>query len=482
MTKSKAFVLFCLSFLAGVFAGSLRLFYVPYVLAILAVLLSVAAFFYYFGHKFMALLVISAAFCVLGIYKISDSFKPNSFENLFGQKVQLEGYITEDPDVRLDKQLIIFKPKGYEQNILITFSLVQEFFYGDELYIDGKITKPENFSDFDYEGYLEVKNVYGLSNRPKALILKSHKLSYFKETILKIKYAFSKRLSGFLKEPENSLMLGILIGDKGGMSTGLTDDFKRTGLSHIVAVSGYNISVIAGALGYLAYLVGRRWSFWLSLFFIFSYTILTGASPSVIRAGIMGFLLLLAYKSGRGYSITPSLCATAFVMVWLNPKILFWDVGFELSFIATAGIVYGVPVMEGLTGWWTQILWLKKILLTTLCATIATLPLLLLKFGTLSLVALLANILVLPTISVVMMLGFLSVLPLFGGGAAFTAGLFLKYMIFVTHRLSLWHYASLDVKIGPLVFVILYGLVVIAYLKLRAKAGRLKFDENQALW
>jgi competence protein ComEC len=211
----------------------------------------------------------------------------------------------------------------------VTVNLSQEFFYGDEVAIEGKIEEAKNFSDFDYKGYLEMKNIYALSNRPKVLILHSHRLNFFKEKVLRIKHAFVERVSNMLAEPEKSLLLGILIGAKKTLPSDITEAFNRAGLSHLIAVSGFNISIIVGALSYAAWVIGRRYSFWLSIFFIIAFTILTGASASVLRASLMGFLLLLALRHGRLYAITPSLLFTAGVMVLINPKILVWDVGFQ---------------------------------------------------------------------------------------------------------------------------------------------------------
>src|SRR5207253_812354 len=109
------------------------------------------------------------------------------------------GYVVEDPDIRSNDQLITFRPKNYNQNILITTTLAQSFFYGDWITVEGKVEQAKNFGDFDYQKYLERYNVYGVIGYPKILILKSHQLSPVKEFLLKIKTGFSQRLSYVLK-------------------------------------------------------------------------------------------------------------------------------------------------------------------------------------------------------------------------------------------------------------------------------------------
>lgn len=481
MEKSTALILLEVSFLFGVFARSAYFTGSPYIFLLFCLCGCLCAFLLYFKKTFLSFIFLCLVFFIFGIYRLDVALKPSQFLLIEETKQQLKGFVVEDPDVRVDKQLITFLPKGYSQNVLITTTLAQEFFYGDEIFMEGKITSPKNFSDFDYKGYLEMKNIYALSNRPKILILKSHKLNLLKENILKIKYAFAKKISSIFIEPENSLLLGILIGLKKALPESLSETFNRVGLSHIVAVSGFNISIIVSSLDYTAYLVGRRFSFWLSIMFIFAFVILTGASASVIRAGLMGFLLLSAYRFGRLYSVTPIICATAFVMVFINPRILFWDVGFELSFLATAGIVYGVPVLEKLTQKYKQINFIKKIIISSLCAIVATMPVLLLKFSAFSLVALLANILVLPVIPLLMLFGFFAVLPVLGAGSGFLADNLLKYVIYISTTLSNWKYASLEISISPFTFLLFYGFILIGYYFLKLKVKKLKVDKEKEL-
>ena len=474
MSKSKIFICLCVSFLVGVLIASLSKISDQIIYISLAAGISLTAVFYFFRQKFLGFIFFSILFICFGALRLNNGIKENQFTKIFNQKTQIEGYITEEADVRSDKQLLTFLPDHYEQNILITASLAQEFFYGDRVVVEGKFTEAKSFDDFDYKGYLEAKNIYALSYQPKILILKSHGLNFFKEKVLKIKAAFVKRVNSLIAEPESSLLLGILIGAKKTLPENITNEFNKAGLSHIIAVSGYNISVIVGCLGYLSYLIGRKKNFWLTLLFIGAFTILTGASASVIRAGLMGFLVLLSQRSGRMYHITSSLCLAAGIMVLQNPRILVWDAGFQLSFLATLGIVYGMPVLEKLTLWWTEVKFLKTILLTTLSAIIATLPLLLFEFGQLSIIAVVANLLVLPLVPPVMFVGFLCITPFFGPGFAFITSVILKAIIGLVKFLTVWKYSALEFKISPLTFVLLYGFILLLYFWLKDCAKKVE--------
>jgi competence protein ComEC len=217
-----------------------------------------------------------------------------------------------------------------------------------------------------------------------------------------------ERLAQTLPEPQNAFLGGLLLGAKHAIPQTLTDEFNRTSTSHIVAVSGFNITIIAAAIDWLLMWLGlrKRLSFILALLGILMFVIMTGATASVVRAGIMGSLLLIAINIGRVNVVANSLAFTAVVMLGLNPQILTFDVGFQLSFAALLGIVYIVPLADPYFLWIPD--FLRQILLATIAAQIFTLPILMFNFGQLSLVGLIANILVLPVVPITMLFGFLT--------------------------------------------------------------------------
>lgn len=472
LSKSKIFVWLCVSFAVGIWLASR--FAVPREILFIAAAILAAAFALLFltKHPRACLPALFLFVVVLGAIRLQVSRVPPEFSDLYGSKQKLEGYIVEDIDVRTDKQLITFRPKGYNQNILATVPLSQSYFYGDWIVVEGKITEPKPFDDFDYKKYLERFNVYAITDYPKILILKSHQQNLVKEWLLRIKFNFAARIDKFLKQPQASLLMGILIGARKTLPQDIINNFSATGVSHVIAISGYNISIIIKALEYLARLLGRKTSLYMSLAVIFGFTIVSGASASVIRAAIMGSLLLIGYQIGRQYSITPALFFSAAVMLLINPKILFWDISFQLSFAATAGIVYFSPVLDSLTENWPNFLQIKSILLTTMAAIISTLPLILLYFGQLSLVAPLVNILILPLVPLTMLLGFLIVVPVIGSGFAFLTNFLLNYILKITSTFAGLHYSSLAVKISEWTFLLMLIGVLLLYYWLKRLSER----------
>lgn len=457
MTKYKVLIGVCLSFASGIGFASIRVLPLLWLSILIALCVSVFGISFLLKNNKVAVSACFALAFLFGIYRLQSTTQTSEYEGLIqaNQKQEMEAYIVEDIDLRIDKQFITVQPIGYSQRLLLTLPLSQKYFYGDWVLVKGRITKAKESPDFDYGKYLERYNVYGLMNYPEALVLKNSKQSFLKESLLHIKYAFTKRLDEFYNEPQKSLLLGILIGARKTLPAGITEDFKITGTSHIIAVSGFNISIIINALFGLAYIIGRRASFWVSLFVIISFVIITGASASVIRAAIMGSMLLVASISFRQYRVTGAIvCAGAFMLLQ-NPKILVTDVGFQLSFLATMGIVYFLPLFEKIFQNLPKALGVKTTLLGTIAAILATLPALLFHFGTLSIVAPITNILVLPIIGLVMALGFASILPIIGAGLSMVTSWLLSYILWIIHYFASLSFASTEVPIPLWFFYVL---------------------------
>ncbi len=459
MSKSRGLVLIAISFAAGVLAASRFDISEEPILIFLAICTVVFAFCFISRNKICALVALFLFFAGLGVLRLNASNVQNEYQNLFETKQELTGFITEDPDIRTGEQLITFTPNGFKQNILVNESLEQKFFYGDEIVVTGKIQEAKSFEDFDYKKYLERFNVYAVSGFDKILILKSHRLNPIKEFFLRVKAAFIKRADELMPSPNNSLLISILIGAHKNLPQNIVDNFNTTGTSHIIAVSGFNITIIITALASLAFLIGRRASFWLSLSALGGFLIITGLSASVLRAAIMGFLLLVALNVGRQYSIVPSLFFAGLVMLIINPKILYWDVGFQLSFAATLGIVYFFPLLGRLTEKIPECFGVKSLLLTTLSAIVSTMPLILFSFGNLSLSAPIVNILILPAVPPAMLFGFLIFIPILGSGFAFAANLLLVYMTKVLAFFAGLPFSCLNFQISAWVLWLLIAAV-----------------------
>ncbi|RME37982.1 MAG: ComEC family competence protein, partial [Thermoflexia bacterium] len=295
------------------------------------------------------------------------------------------------------------------------------FAYGDRLLVSGLLQTPPEFADFSYREYLARQGVFSLVRRAQAIRVGQGTVNPLLALLLTFRQQAQAVIGRILHEPAASLLTGILLGVEGGIPKDVNEAFAATGTSHIVAISGFNIAIISG----LFYQVFRRWlgprrAVWPSIVGVVLYTLLVGASASVVRAAIMGILYLLGRRLGRPTYVPASLAAAAIGMTLWNPLVL-WDVGFQLSFAATLGLVLYVDRLErGALRLLTLMAseedarralgFLSDALLVTLAAQIATLPLTLYYFRRLSLVSLLTNVLVLPAQPGVMVWGGLATL------------------------------------------------------------------------
>ncbi len=282
-----------------------------------------------------------------------------------------------------------------------------DWHYGDVVRLRGHLQTPPENEDFSYQDYLAHQGILSYMPDAAATLLPT----IGGNPVLRLVYSFKEyaldHIYRIFPDPEASLLAGILLGNDNGLSAPLQQAYKNTGTAHIIAISGFNIAIIAGLfVSLFSRLLGRNRGTIAAVIGIIFYTILVGATASVVRAAIMGGLGLLARQLGRRQNGLNSLSATAGVMLAIDPNAL-WDIGFQLSFAATLGLVlYAQPLQD----WFTRLLArrlpidtalkistpLSTILFFTLAAQLTTLPIMAYQFGRISLVSLIANPFILP--------------------------------------------------------------------------------------
>lgn len=465
-SKSKAFLTFCFCFIIGVALASdfdLKggiLFYCH--LTLLAILFLIIIFWSnkYIRFVLACLLLINLGVARLLIAKPVISEGHISYYN--NQSVEFIGQVSKEPDVRASHVNYVVKVRdefipqspfapraeyaGLAGLVLVKSQLYPRYDYGGLLRVRCFLRQPENLSrEFQYDKYLARYGIYSLCSYPKIESLAVNQGSWLFKNILWLKFLVARRIDQLWPEPQSSFMAGLLYGSRSGLPDELTANFSRTGVTHIIAISGYNISIVVTIMMSLLINLGlyRPQAFWLTLIGIFLFVIFTGASASVVRAGVMGSLVLLAQYLGRLSAIGRVMVLALVIMLLINPLVLLWDAGFQLSFLATLGLVYLTPVLEYLFrvnkfGSVSVTKVLLNSVISTLAAIIATLPLILYQFGRLSVVAPLVNLLILWIIPWLMLFGFLAVLlslffyPL-GQVIAYLAGVGLNYVIIVVN-------------------------------------------------
>lgn len=403
-------------------------------------------------------------FCLGCLHIQNTRTEPNQYAAVLGNKIDLEGVVVGEPDIRSNYQLITVQPTGFTQNLLVTMPLNSRYEYGDEVWIRGKAVAPKIFDDFDYPGYLARFNIFGLVRYPKMIVLRQGQGNWLVSTLFTLKHSVVTRALYLYGQEQGRLLLGILIGAKQGLPQNIVEYFSRTGTSHIMAVSGFNISILLIAFGYVSYIIGRKMSSVLAVGVVILFVIIAGPTSSVLRAAGMGMLIVLATTGKRLYMPLGALAFVAALMAVCNPRIVYWDVGFQLSSAATVGILVGMPLFEK---WKTTRYKILEPFAVTLAAIVFTLPISMWRFGTFSTVALFTNALVVPTVPVIMGLGALSLLPVLGSGFAFLCSMLLRFVLWCVEFCAHPAWASVQISITGLWVVIWYiGLAACIWLVL----------------
>ncbi len=479
MTKSDIFRLLAVSFIAGIALAS---FYYPknpdnlIILALLVFSLIFIAVFY----KNKKVLTAGTALFVFasGIYAADlklDKLNKLKADETFSGQVR----IIKEPEIKENIQKLVVKPvKDNSDNFLIVTGAYSQYNYGDNLKVNCQLKIPENKDAlFDYRMYLAKDDVYYECKSAQMEKLGINNGNAVYAGILKIKNKFNENIFQLIPAPQSGLLSGLILGGSDKLSKNVQADFSRTGLTHIVAVSGYNVTIVAEYLMILGIFIGlwRQQAFWFAVFGIILFVALTGFPSSAVRAGVMGILIIWAAKNGRLANSQNAILFSAGVMLFANPLLLRWDIGFQLSFLATLGIVYFYPLFQK---YWIEkqsAFGLIEILILTLSAQIFVLPVILFNFQKLSLISPLANLLVLPIIPLTMFLGFITGFVSFVSmslAQVFSWLVFfpLKYETLVINYLAGLKYSSIEFNLPFAGVILWYAMIVYAiYLANRKK-------------
>ncbi len=371
---------------------------------------------------------------VLGLSRVA-LFDPDTASGLTAYHgpvdVEIEGIVTSDAEpasgslVRFHLAVDRIRPNGEWLNraavVLVTLSPPRELVqrrespyvrYGDRLVLSGSLEAPPEVEDFDYPAYLARQGIGSVMSFPDATIVEEDQASLFYRWLHDVRRGLASSLTESVPEPQASVGQALLLGLRHNLPDGLVDDFRKTGTSHLLAISGLHVSVLLGlSLAVSRWAFGRRRQLYLlaPLVLMWLYALLAGATPSVTRAAIMGTVFLAATALGGPRSVLPALGVAAAVMVALNSTVL-WSISFQLSFAAMAGIaVLAEPVGRWLgpnpespdpegSSSRTVFTLLTDSVAMTIAATVATFPLVAFHFQQISLIGVPATALSLPAL------------------------------------------------------------------------------------
>jgi len=409
---------------------------------------------------------------------------------------QVEGVVAESPDQRdtyTNIRMRVEQLHNKEENsfspvsglILVRTFSTGEFQYGDRIQVQGRIQTPAENEDFSYRDYLAHQGIYSFMVADNIDLVGRGNGN----PLLTVLYAFQRRALSVIyrifPDPEASLVAGIILGVQSGIPAEVQEAFRLTGTSHIIVISGFNITIIALMFTYLfSRILGRYKGAIFTTIGIIFYTLMVGANPAVVRAAILGLFTLLGHLIGRRQSGPNSLAFVAAAMAGFTPDAL-WDVSFQLSFAATLGIMlYAEPFTRGFTSLASHFIPrdraerlarpVGEYFLITLAAQLTTLPLIVYYFQRISITSLIANPLILPVQPAVMTLGGLAALtgvifqPL-GQLFAWMAWPFTAYTIRVVESLATIPHGSIPLGQVALITILVFYAFLFAFTFARSR-------------
>ena len=367
-----------------------------------------------------------------------------------GTEVTVVGIIVRDPDVR--EKAILLTVETNVGTLLVRADRFVTVRYGDKIRVEGKVEKPEKFETdtgrtFDYPMYLRAHGVTHVISFADVTVLARGGGSAVTATLLGVKHWFLHGVERVLPEPESALLAGLLVGEKRGLGEHLTELFRRAGVIHIIVLSGYNVALVINfILIGASFIFSRRVALVVAGVSALAFMVMTGASETAVRATLMALVVLLAKALHRPADGLRILLIVAAGMALYNPYLVLFDLSYQLSMLATLGLILLSNRVE------PYLMWLRsktliEIVSTTLATQIAVLPLLVYAVGQVSIVSLLSNILVLIVVPWAMLFGFIAglvgaVSPSFAFPFTAIAYGFLAYIIEVASFLGSLSFAA----------------------------------------
>ncbi len=475
-----------LAFLMGVFVRSffvLNIFVMSFV-ALVCLVVILGMYIFKESSPWAILFVVVILLFSFGVARFHFAYETpirSFYDKELGQEVVIEGVIKKEPKKSdTTTHLKIYTDEGVGVIAFAEHYPVYE--YGDRVRVSGELVRPESFvtdtgRGFDYVSFLEKDGIYYQMFRPQVELLEHGEGNWLVEKLLWVKNKFVSSVSSVLQEPYSALVSGITVGKEESLGDELEREFRRTGIIHIVVLSGYNVTIVSEFfMRVFAFLPFVARSI-LGGTAILLFMLLTGASATIVRASIMAVLVIVARITGRVSDMIRLLMIAGVAMVIHNPYILAFDPSFQLSFLATLGLIYVAPLLEKKFALVPTKWGIREFAVATIATQIFVLPLLLYMTGEFSVVSVVVNMLVLPFIPLAMFGGLLvGVFGFFSRALGLVVGygefVLLKYVFGVVHFFSELPFATLSLpQVSFWMVVLLYCIYagVLVYINKKEK-------------
>ncbi|MES2436487.1 MAG: ComEC/Rec2 family competence protein [Patescibacteria group bacterium] len=406
------------------------------------------------------------------------------------QKIEGKGVVVSDPEERSTSVRLILELRelGQEKLIKPTKILVSDFpysrvAYGDEVQIKGVLQEPENFEgdtgrEFNYISFLAKDKIFYIMPQSQVEIISHDNGNAVASWLLALKKKYIHSIDQAIPFPESRLGAGITIAGKRALPKSVEEDFQKSGTLQVVVLSGYNMTIVAEGImiicASLPFIIASS----LGILGIVLFTIMAGASATVVRGAVMAILVVFSKLFHRRYTVTRALCITGCGMVVVNPMLLVFDPSFQLSFLATIGLIYVSPIVEKHMHWVTERYKLREISTATIAAQLFVTPFLLYTSGVFSVVSLPANVLLTLVIPLTMLVCFITgmvgmFVPLLATLLGYLAFVFLRYTLTTVHIFAALPFASVTLPFFPLwLLVVSYGCYAVIIKKFYENVAR----------
>lgn len=375
---------------------------------------------------------------------------------------ETEYYYSYEVKVNNEK-FIMYVKKNNQQNLK----------YGMKIRLEAEYTEPEdarNYKGFSYKYYLKTKKIYGSFKASKISIIKENDVNILMQYSNKLRNKIIEVTKEILPEETEGLMIGILIGDNEGILEEITENFSKSSLSHIVAISGSHITYIIVGLSFILTKskIPRRKMHIITIIALIIFMFITRFSPSIVRACIMGIIMLFSKVVYRKPDILNSI-ALSLLIILINNPFAIMDIGLQLSYLGTLGIIFlNKPISNFLKKYINKKI--AEILSVTISAQISVIPIIAINFNTISTVFIISNLLAVPLSGIITLFGYANVFigMMFielANKIGIILNLLTKTLILIAEITAKIPFSTVTVVTPSIIFIMGYYLTIYMFLK-----------------
>lgn len=442
-------------------------------------------------RKFQILIVVLITTILIRGYFALHNPQKEALKNEVGQIVSFEGVIASEPQIKDFIQTFVLETSD-GMSFKVGVDKYGAFEYGEKIKVIGKLSSPRNFASnggrtFDYIDYLGKDGIFYEFKKAQVEALEKANALSISAILFSLKQHFIMNLKKVLGEPHAALASGLVVGEKAALGNDLIDDFRRAGLIHIVVLSGYNITIIAASIRRILSFLPRTTGIILGGIGIVLFGILVGGGATVVRSCIMALIALFAELLRKDYAVGRALFIAGALMLIQNPLILLYDPSFQLSFMATLGLILLSSPLEEKLGFITEKAGIRGLVASTFATQIFVSPLIFYMMGQLSIVGIFVNIIVLPFIPLTMLLVFFAgFFGFFSHALSQIAGwgshILLSYELFMVRFFAHLPFAALEIPaFSGWILAGFYTLYIALFLKLPSMVSQFMFAKKSSI-